>query len=455
MLTTSMRRHWLLGAIVQATVGLGLGVFEATGGAYFFDCFSTVVGTSIAIVLTTTLLAFRHGLIAFLEVPAGALADSIGRVNVVIMSFALRVGFFLFLAALALSGSVAGVLFFGIIASLFWSFSYTFFTGSFSAWCVDRLREVGPDVSVAWLVSRLQSHYLGATTLGAAMGIIFYIYNLPAVAYLVLALITFTCMGLCIRWMKEPATLKYLKHSEISYKKILDRIKEIISRGIAICRLKRVLFWLILTFGTYMALLNLVMFLWPIYFKESLITEHVGFRWLVLSVTMVGLRAISARALVFINNRWEKSNGFVTYRRGFRWVMMVTSVLVAICIIGLGLTVYAGWDSMIIMAATVSVVCIGFGFMLTSYETLINVYISKHEAQERATIISAGSMFRSVLAMVIAVASGGTSAQNLPIYWAIPAVLLVISAFGAFFAMVKQDEPKIDVTDKALVSESA
>lgn len=451
----ALRKIWILSLIVQISVGLTIGAFEATGGAYFFDCLKNHMGMSSALLLTTGLLSFRHGLIALLEVPAGALADSIGRVKVVVMGFVLRAIFFVALAALGFSGNLSLAIFWGIIASLFWPFSYTFYTGVFTAWCIDRLGEDAPDVSYAWLVSRIQSYNLGSAPIGTAIGILFYIFNAPAYAYLIFALVCVISVIFCVLWMKEPKKLKYITYSELSISNLTARVKKVIGRGMTICKKKTVLFWLILTFGAYMALMNLVMFLWPIYFKEHLAIENNGYRWLILAVIMVSLRGISARFLVHINNRWESRRGASTYRAGFRGVMFWTSIVSAVCILILGWFVFAGWHSVIMMAIAVTAVCVGFGFILTTYETLINVYIPKENAQERATIISAGSMFRSVLAMLMAIPSGGTTSENTPIFWAIPALLLVISAVGAFISMKREDKNELVRSEGRLILDSA
>ncbi len=438
IINSAAKRIWSIGLVVQVIVGLSFGLFEAIGGVYFFSCLSTVTSTANAIFLSTALLGLRHGLIALMEVPAGALADTIGRAHVVTLSFAIRIGFFVAMAALSLKGSLMFVVMWGVLASIFWSISYTFFTGSFTAWCVDRLREDAPGFSYGWLVTRLQSYFLAAAATGTGFGIYLYVSNLAPLAFVILAILSFASMIFCKRTMKEAISLQFVSKSNRSVRAVLTQMKVVITRAFVSCQRKPVLLWLVATFGSYVALMNLVMFLWPVYFSSFISSRQFGPEWIAIALTMVSLRALSSLILVRINSKWEQKHGSQkTHRNGFRNVLSIVSVIAAAGIVVLSVSAFLQWHTMVFMVAAVALVCAGYGFVTSSFETLVNVYIPTSNSQERATIISAGSMLRSILAMVIAIPAGGVSIENSPIYWSVPAALLLVCAVGAILAMTR------------------
>ncbi len=144
---------WKVAYIVQFNLGFLLGVFETTGGAYFYDRFGGQVNPTKAILLATSLLVVRQAFITFFELPSGALADTIGRKNVVVFSWLARSGFFLFLGSLRFCSTIELVFWVGFIASILWAISYSFLNGAFSAWCMDYIRECCPTVSYSELFS--------------------------------------------------------------------------------------------------------------------------------------------------------------------------------------------------------------------------------------------------------------------------------------------------------------
>lgn len=427
-----------IGLVVELVVGMSIGIFEAIGGIYVFDCFRSIVPDVRAMFITTALLALRYGLIALLEIPAGAFADAIGRVHVVVLSFALRSGFFLCIAALALKGPLYAMLVWGIIGSMFWSASYTFFTGSFTAWCVDSIRDDAPDIACAGVVSRMQSYLLGGGAIGTLIGILCYVSGATVLLFLLSCLLSFGLIGFCIRSMSEPRSIRFLRATDRSVMNTVHKMRSLIVQGARICWQKPPLLWLIMLFGSYMALLNLVMFLWPIYFKERTALSHFGLHWCLLALMIVGLRALSARALVSMNNAWESEQTTRRHKEHF-WKLLFRVSLAAIAsVLILSATVIVDWHVLVVMAGTVSIVCMGYGYILGTYETLVNVYIPPNEAQQRATIISAGSMFRSFLAMLLSVPAGVISVDRNPIYWAVPAIVLLVGVLGAYLVLRKE-----------------
>ncbi len=141
-----IRKLWWICMIVQGAIGLANGLYLFTYGPYFYEKFGGATYPATAMLLTTILLGLRQGLVALLEVPTGALADAIGRSHVVVLSWAMRVLFFLFLALIWICHTPATSFVWRVMASIAFALSYTMFNGAFSAWCADTLRERAPHV---------------------------------------------------------------------------------------------------------------------------------------------------------------------------------------------------------------------------------------------------------------------------------------------------------------------
>jgi MFS family permease len=89
-----------------------------------------------------------------------------------------------------------------------------------------------------------------------------------------------------------------------------------------------------------------------------------------------------------------------------------------------------------------AVVCLVFFLtmmIISCYEILINSFIPKDKLQDRATIISSGSMARSILTLLFSIPAGGMTAETSPIGWSLPAVLLIITSVGTYISIRKYE----------------
>lgn len=426
MIQSEVKKIWKISLIVQTTLGFLIGVYEATCGAYFYEKLGSAIDAQRAIFLATALLVLRQGLMTLFEMPAGALADTIGRMQVVVLSWLLRGCFFIVLSMMWFCDTVNGALAWGVVASVFWAISYTLFNGAFSAWCVDYLREKSCGVSYAWLVSRYFNYYAIAFALGIPTGIVFYLLRLPFFIFIILSFLCFVTMAYCVGQMRE-SHINFQDRHKVVPSHIFNLMRARLKLSFFACAKKPVLLWLVMTQGSYMFLLSLVLFLWPVFLKESTGSDKYSPLWMALAIGMAILFVISSRVLIYLNQHWSKK-GDDSHIKSFIWLFFGASVFSSVGVIALGYTTLIGINHLIYLAMAVFFVVFSWGFMNPSYETLINHFIGASDEKERATIISAGSLVRSVLVMFLAIPAAGPSGAKSPIYWMIPAVLLLVSS---------------------------
>lgn len=436
MQNPEVRKLWWITLVVQVTFGFTAGLYLYTFGLYFYEKFGGSASPSMAMLLTTALMGFSQGLIALLEFPTGALADTIGRAQIIIMSWIMRVIFFLALAFIWLCHTPATSFAWALIACTAFAFNYTFFNGAFAAWCADVLREKAPDTQYSWLASRFYSYRNFMVMLGAMCGILLYAFHMAYVAFILAAFLSFCAMGYSMIAMKEVRSLSFVETRHAQWSTITKRVGEIIGKSSQICIKSPVIFWVVLTFGSYMFLLNLVKYLWPVYFQSVAGDQaHYTRNWILIAVSSEFLAFLGSRCLVSLNKRWSKNlrAHLTAYRRIYTVVTLASAAAV--------ITFSACSAHLIhitgIFPIAVIVVCIAYGFVAPCHEILVNAYLPPEDAQNRATVLSAGSMLRSVLVLILAIPSGGDSGANSPIYWAIPATLLLISSIAAHLSMKK------------------
>lgn len=452
MQNPEVRKLWWITLVVQSSVGLTFGLYLYTYGPFFYEKFGGSEDPKTAMLLTTVLLGIRQGLVALLEVPTGAIADAIGRVHTVILSWIFRVLFFVFLAIIWFCHSVPMAFAVGVLASIAFAFSYTMFNGAFSAWCAETLREKAPEVSYAWLSSRFYSYNTGARMVGGAIAVLLALKGLTFVDFFLAAFISFCGMGYSIQKMKEVKSLSFINIKQVQFSTITRRIGEIIGRASQTCARTPVLFWIILTFGNYLFLLNLVEYLWPVFLKEKFgSAANFGYMWLFIVIASQSLAMISSRILVRLHKYWTKKGGVEHHIVGFRRLFVAAAIISAASILLFSWQTAYHTAIPYVFPLAVIVVILSFGILGPCFETLLNFYIPPADAQERATIMSAGSMLRSVLILILAIPAGGSSGQTSPIGWAIPAILLLVSTLVANRFMKRAQQKRDEISAYSVV----
>lgn len=378
-MTGPIRNIWLIAVVVQGTLGFLIGVYEATCGAYFYERLGSEINSGHAITLATLLLVIRQGLMTFFELPAGALADTIGHRKVVIFSWIVRALFFVSLSALWFCDSVATAFAWGLLASVFWAISYTLFNGAFAAWCVDYLRKPEPEVRFAWLSSRYFNYYAVAFAAGIPAGILFYVNGLPILIYGVLAFLSFVCTIFCLRRMRAPQKSQSIRSANITQREMFKSMRERLIRSVGACREGPILFWIIITFGSYMFLLSLVLFLWPVYLKETTGSDRFSPLWVGIAIIMALLFVVSSRALVVINYIWTKIRGAGSHIDLFAKIYLGSAAASSLAVVFLSWAAATNAATITHLAIAVFTVVFSWGFMGPCFETLINHYIGPEQ----------------------------------------------------------------------------
>lgn len=427
---------WRMTLIIQSLVGLSGGLYLFTYGPFFYDHLGGNVQPHMAMIFTSTLLAVRQGLVALLEVPTGALADAIGRVHTVVLSMVSRVFFFLGFAAVGLCVTPSSAFVWGIAASVAFAFNTTLFNGAFSAWCADTLSGQAPSIPYSWLASRFHSYQVLTGILGAVIGILLYVNHLAVLGFVLAALLSAVCMVYCVSVMKETP------RQHVHEKSVLRHMKGIIRTSMVVCHKTPVLFWVVFTFGSYLFLLNIVLYLWPVYF-QSVAGDKIHFtrNWMMLTVLTEGMAFLGSRFFVMLNNKW--GSNMSAHLAGYRRIFIGFALSTVVVVVTFSLQSMHLFTTNFCFPLTVIVVNMSYGLMRPCYESLVNVYLPSGYAQNRATVLSIGSMLRSVLVLLLAVPSGGSSSESSPIFWSIPAMVLLVALVGAYRAMRRTEHASL------------
>lgn len=442
--TADPEAKWLrrVTLVIQIGIGFTNGIFLSVLGPFFYDRLSLSAGVSVALTVTMVLFAFRQGMVALLEIPTGALADTIGRGHTVVLALIVRAGLFMSLAAMVFCHTVVPMIFWASLASICHAVGYSLFNGAFSAWVADRLREKAPTVPYALLSSRFSYYQSVGSICGCFISIVLYLNQLPFVAFSLGAISTYIMMGFAITRMREPQIISQNIGRHRTAGTVLKEMRRRISEGYHVVRERPVITWLVMVYGSYMFLMTLVTYLWPVYLRASEATADIARNWLLISMITEAMYFSGARLFVLMNDHLTKHNRgnlvrFVTYRRA----MTLTTILSALSVFVMSYLAYHGNIPFVVLVVAVSVVIFCTGWVMSCFDILVNSFVPVNRAQDRSTILSTGSMCRSIIAVVLAIPAGGVSAKESPVGWAIPAALLLISAVVSFF-LLKSDEFK-------------
>ena len=424
----SIRTIWNVVRVVKITMGLTFGLYLFTYGPYFYDKFGGDGSFRTAILLTSILLAVRQGLIALLEVPTGAVGDAVGRVNTVILSLTFRLLFFVGLAALALFNALPVTITIAVAVSIFFSLAYTFYSGTFTAWCVDSVRERAPDIGYEQILARGYTYEFVSQIFGAIIGIACYHFELSYLAFLLAAFVCLTCVVYCRGAMDEVKSIKFLNRNVLNISETAGRMREIISVGMRTCRRSTLIFWLILCFASYMFLVNVVDYLWPVYLTTTLSGNMQTPCWMGMAILIFVMCMAGSHTLTLLSARWKRRNGPETYNAALRRWFICGCFLSALPIVITGLLTKYGVNAFYGFIFAVLAVSYCYGLLAPCYEILLNKYIPDENSGERATIMSWGSMVKGLLVLALAIPAGGRSGAATIIGWVIPGLLLLFAS---------------------------
>lgn len=435
-----LRSIWRIVVVVMTNLGFTLGLYLFTYGAYFYDTlrFHGAAEES-AMLLTAVLFIIHLGLIAFLEIPTGALGDAIGRKKTVIWSLVFRAAFFALMGLMAFANTLMYAYLFGILAMIAFAINFTLFSGSFTAWVVDAIHEKNINIGYERILGRGYSWRFIAKLLGALLGVLLYINGLAVVAYVLATLLCVSTLVFCLGEMYENQSEAHLIKA-LSFNVVVQRMSEIITNGFSVCRATPAIWGLIILYASSVFLLNIVDYLWPLTLKSHYGIENNSWQWVVISAAFIFVSTKGSYLLAKYGDWYQKRHDTTLSKPQLRlWV--IGSCFIAACpFVFLSVSTYLSGFSFCLFALSIASVEFSYGAFMPAYETLMNHYIPKSHASERATILSLGSVLRSVLVLLLAIPAAGKTPESTIMSWALPATLLLASAFFANHLIKKNEK---------------
>lgn len=429
-MTPQVKSIWEVVQIVKIARGIETGLTVCIVGPYFYEIFFKVTNNEQALFYATVLWAIFFGLIAILEIPTGALGDTIGRSKMVIASVVMKVLYGLSLTSVYFCDSVATIFVIGLFSRLISALAYTFFNGNFSAWVIDSLKEKAPGFGCERLLARGHAYYSWSSIIGALIGVASYLHGIPYVAFLAGSLISLGCLTYCMAEMEETRSIPFLdmKHfGNIVSKHVAQTIKT----AFRVCNKAPVIWWLLGVCAVYKFLMNVVEYLWPIAMSAQFGKSKWSLEWYGLVVAVLLATALGAHVLSWLGDRSQKQRNQKLSNRALRIWLMFAFLVASIPVIFLGFLNRNGVINFPAFALGILAVEFAYGIVEPAYETLVSNYIPHHNSQERATILSLGSVVRGFLVFFLMVPSNGGTGMNSPVGWIIPALLLLIITFLA------------------------
>lgn len=435
------KKLWWIVLIIGSFFGLCSGLGRYTWGPYLYEQFGGTIDPSNAIFLAASILVIFSAANTLLEMPMGAIADTIGRTYAVMLSWGCRVLSYSLLSMVFLFRGSHWAFVIGIAYIIAYTISYTLFNGAFTAWLADWMKENAPDMNYTTAASRFQAYSSAAEIIGAIISVLCYSHHFAFLAYAIAGFFSFITMVFCMNTLEEVKNLTFLNPRKLTGMHMFKRMGEIFIKGCQLSIGSKIIFWILMTYGSYLFLLNMVAYLWPIHLTVEWGAQHFTWQWMALVIIPLTLSTFASRYLAYKSKEWKTASEkpIAMLRRMFIFL----GFFCAGTIFTISIATYLGNNSFILFAICVSIMILSYGIMTSIFETLINYYIPDKDAQERATILSAGSMIRGLLMLVLAIPSGGTGGETTPIYWSIPASLLLISTMVTIFVMMRHKKLEI------------
>lgn len=422
----AVRRIFFIACVVQAGKGFVLGVALFIWGPLLFETFEKMTDHAAAITLMAILIQCQSVWRMLLEVPTGAFADVLGRKRAAVWSFAFGMLYLLFLAFVPFSTSIALTMVLVVLSIFAYGFYYTFFSGSFTAWCVDQLQSVAPDLGYEHVLSRSNTCNLLACMAGGLLGVGLYLQDLAWVSFLLGAVACFAMIIFCLAEMPPEPHLDFLSGVRAQLPAITRRMGEIVGVSIQVFRHSPVIAIAVVIFACYMFLLNMIEYFWPVYVRSTMHGTEQSAWWLGMVVLVLLSSASGSHFLTWWGKRFPDSRR--TSNTSLRRLFVGTSIGAACAVLLLSILTKTGHNAIGWLLVAVLPLNFARGLIIPTFETLVNNYIPTNRAGERATILSIASVLRSLLILLLAIPASGHSGATTTIGWAIPAGLLLVTA---------------------------
>lgn len=436
-LPNAARKVWRVAMVVRGAQGFVLGVSLYTWGPLLYELLVPHVEPRVALTLTTFLFGIGKFLITLLEVPTGAFGDAVGRKWSVVYSFACWTVANVLLTLLPFVHSFPVLVGLAFLQYLCFALYYTLFSGSFSAWCIERMRLTAPEVGYEQILAPAQTANALLVLIGAFVGIGTYAVDRAWISFLLGAVVAAGCVAYCLGEMHEDAPDHTVAHRQRTLAQLIAEMGNIIGTALRVLSQSRAVAILVLLFASYLTLVNFVGLLWPIYVRTNFPDTSQVLTWLGLAF----ITQLAAAAGSHLVSRWTRSHADAIQTRN----VILRRLLIGGCLAGGGLVVSLSfgarwhWDPFWLFLLTVTVVRFGFGIINPTFETLLNNYLPHFHARERATMMSFGSFLNGVLVLVLAFPASGPSGATTTMGWFVPAILLLMATLIGYRILVRSE----------------
>jgi len=417
-----IRDVWFVTQAIKVTYGFNLAVMQFAYHIFLYDHFG---GDPKALNLTVSLLVITSFGILISEVPTGVIGDYIGRKKTVIASFVVAgAAFFLrtwiyFVPSLTYSYVLA------LLAAIFYAISFTLFSGSFSAWLVDTVRDRNIKEGHGPIIAKSYGRMIVAKVFGAVVGVGLYLIGYVVYAYAFCTILSLLCAFYCGISMKETESLSFFK-GKIFVQESISKMKAILINGFRISVKTPAILYIMLMDAGIMMLVYIVLNLWPIAMKMNFGMSKMSPYWFIIVLTSFVTAFFGTKVLEI----WQKKYFSAQGRRmpnPMLWSRYVTiCIIAASSILLLGLSKFFGNLSAILFVSMLALFNFGYGFHMPSCDTLINYYIPAARSKERATVMSFTAMLVHFFIIVFMFPSTGSSGEATILGWIFPSSLLIL-----------------------------
>ena len=301
----AVKKIWRTTMVVRgidgAKIGCGIFIFAV----FFKDKFLTMLTPAQAMTAIAALFSLFTILTTVLEVPTGAIGDIVGRKWSVVLSYASSFFYYLFMLLILLCDSLAPLIVISFFAIAFDALNATFYSGSFTAWCVDALRRAAPDVGYEQILAPAKKAYLLSLLLSGALSIWLYLHGYVVLVFLLGTIINVIAAFYCAKAMEEAKAFTRQDFKALSFAKGMQRMGEVIGVGVQLFRSSKTIVFLILIYAAYMSILHLTDYLWPVYLRSSVPLEQQQVYWIGLVIGLQLSSFFGAQGLTSWTKRWR------------------------------------------------------------------------------------------------------------------------------------------------------
>lgn len=417
----ALKDVWGVTRVIYICQGIMQGVFLVPFNAFLYE---DLGANPTALRLVVLSLVFSYVASLASEIPTGVIADHIGRRRAVLTFFAIGTCAFSLALFVPFVESVTISFLLAAGMAVLYQIGFSFFSGSFAAWVVDTTQERNIKEGYGIIMSRMYGHMLLAQI--AALAIALYLYLIHQMFYaILLGVLAYVFEGIyCTFKMKETRSLEFYS-GKLLVKESVARMKKILSVGFHMAMGTPPLFYLTLMYSSFMLLVHLIDSLWPIAMRANFGAAKMSFYWYVAAFGTVGVSFLGSKLIEMLNHRASRTEN-AKLSNPVLWILFVLTALVTgIPVIILAIDTH--FVEMSLLLFIVAIICcrFGYGFLRPAYDILVNNYIPKEYAQERATIMSVANMVRGLFAILFLMPSSGPSDKATAVGWLIPSGLLV------------------------------